>query len=334
MSALSGVAARRRPPGVPRFARLAAIPLLLALLAVGVASADRPTAVLRVSADDAARSGSLIGILPHTVGTSSLVEVQAPGAGVLLAISPDGGMAAVADQVGQVSGSLTLARADGSQLRIPLPGLLSAGFAPDGSWLAVIDGRGALWRVDATTGDAAQIGNGPFLGAPIVAADGSLLVLAVSSVEAPFRSQLVRATPSRGAVTPLTGDELDYAGYPLADGGVAVVSHEPGRTVVRRVAAGSSQLIAELEPGAINVVVASDGRRIAYELAGGRIVLVDDPGSRARDLGAGSHPCFAADTSSLLVRRAAGTVALALDGSVLAVTQRQAGLAGAVGCQS
>jgi hypothetical protein len=333
MSALLGAAAlRHRRTDVRRFGPVVLIPLLLVMLAVGAASAERPTAVLRISAIDAARSGSLIGILPHPVGSSSLVEVQAPGAVVLLAVSADGAQAALADQVGQLSGSLTLAHADGSQLRLPLPGLISAGFSADGSWLAVVDGRGALWRVDATTGASAQIGDGPFLGSPVVAADGSLVLLAVSSVEAPYRSQVVRVAPSTGAVTPLSGDDLDYAGYPLTDGGVAVVSHEPGRIVVRRVAGGASQLIGDLEPGAVNVAVASDGRRIAYELVGRGVVLLDRQGASPSLLGAGSHPCFAADPSSLLVRRGIGTAALALDGSVRAVTQGQAGFAGAVGC--
>lgn len=333
MSAHSGVAARRHPSGVRRLAPVAAIPLLLGLMAVGVASADRPTsAALRVSAADAAHSGSLIGMVPQAVGRSSLVEVQAPGAGVLLAISADAGQAAVADQVGQLSGQLTLAHADGSQLRIPLPGLISAGFSADGSWLAVVDGRGALWRVDAATGDALPLGDGPFLGSPIVGADGSLVLLAVSSVEAPIQSRVVRVAPSTGAVIAVSSDDLDYAGYPLADGGVAVVSHEPGGIAVHRGAADGSWLIADLEPGATNVVVAPDGRRIAYELAGRGIVLLDRPGASAQFLGSGSHPCFAADGSSVLVRRGTGTAALAPDGSVLATTQRRAGLAGAAGC--
>lgn len=332
MSALLvGAASRHQPVDLRRFGPFAVVLLLLILLVTGVASADRPAAVLRVSAADAARSGSLVGLLPQAVGSASLLEVRAPGAGVLLAVSADGGQAALADQVGQLSGSLTLARADGSQLRLALPGLLSAGYAADGSWLAVVDGRGALWRVDAASGEATQIEDGPFLGAPIVAADGSLLLLSVSSVEAPFRSQVVRVAASSGTVTALSHDDLDYAGYPLADGGVAVVAHEPGRTTVRRLAADASQLMANLEPGAINVVVASDGRRIAYEVAG-VVVLLDRPGVSPRLLGAGSHPCFAPDGSSLLTRRGSGTVALALDGSVLAVTQQQAGLAGSVGC--
>jgi hypothetical protein len=151
-------------------------------------------------------------------------------------------------------------------------------------------------------------------------------------VEAPFRSRLVEVTPSTGEMTPLSGDELVYAGFRLADGALAVVAHEAGRTVVRRVASGRSTLLADLGAGAVNVAVATDGRAIAYELAGRGVFLLDPPGASPRNLGPGSRPCFAADASALLVRRGAGTAALAFDGSVLAVTQQPAGLAGAAGC--
>jgi len=333
MSVFLGAPARRHSSADARhLGSLAALPLIFVLLAAGVASANRPSAALRLSAADAERSGSPIRLLPHAVGGSTLIEVQPAAAASLLAVSADGSQAALADQLGQLSGSLTIARADGSQLRLQLPGLLGAGFAGDGSWLAVVDGRGALWQVDAATGDAAMVADGPFLGSPIAAADGSLMLLSVSSVEAPYRSRLVWITPSTGAVTPVSGDELAYAGFPLADGSVAVVAHEPGRTVVHRVAQGASQLLADLGPGAINVAVARDGRAIAYELFGRGIFLLDRPGASPRSLGAGSHPCFAADASSLLVRRGTGTAALALDGSVVAVTERQAGLAGSAGC--
>ncbi len=332
MSALLGADLRR--PSLAdgrRLGLVTLVPVALALLAIGIVSADRPSEVLRLTSADAARSGALIGLLPHRVGSSSLLEVQAPGAAVLLAVSADGAQAALADQLGQPSGTLTVAHGDGSQIRISLPGLASAGFSADASWLAVVDGRGALWRIDPATGAGVQIGAGPYLGSPVPAADGSLLLLSVSSVEAPYRSRVVRLSPA-GAVTPVTSDDLDYAAYPLVDGDVAVVSHASGRTLVRRVTADAALLLADLEPGAFNVVVAADGRHIAYELGGRGIELLDRPGANVRDLGPGSHPCFAADGTSLLVRRGLGTAALALDGSVLAVTQRQAGLAGAVGC--
>jgi hypothetical protein len=335
MSAFLGAAARRHPTThVRHLGPFAAIPVILALLAVGVASADRPSVALRLSAADAARSGSLIRLLPHPVAGTTLLEVQPAAAASLLAVSADGSQAALADRVGDISGSLIIARGDGSQLRLQLPGLLAAGFAEDGTWLAVVDGSGALWQVDTATGDARPVADGPFLGSPIVVADGSLMLLSVSSVEAPIRSRLVRVASSTGDVTPLSTDELAYAGFPLADGSVAVVVHEPGRTIVRRVAQGASQLLADLGPGAINVSVAPNGREIAYELSAGGIFVLDRPGASPRSLGAGSKPCFAPDGSSLIVSRGSGTAALALDGSVLAVTDRQAGLAGSVGCLS
>ena len=340
MSASLGAAARRHPLSeVHLLGWLAAIPLLVVLLSVGVASADPPAAALQLSAAEVARAGATIRLLPHSMGSSTLLEVQpgaigslADGASRLLAVSADASQVALADQVGELSGSLTIARADGSQLRVKLPGLLTAGFALDGKWLAVVDGRGALWQVDATSGSSTQLADGPFLGSPIAAADGSLMLLSVPSVEAPYRSRLVRVSPSTGTATALSDDGLVYGAFPLADGGVAVVAHEPGRTVVREIGHGGSQPLADLGADVGHVAVAPDGRHIAFEVAGRGILMIDGPGSSPRSVGGGSLPCFTTDGSSLLVRRGAGSAALALDGSVLAVVDRAAGLAGSVGC--
>ena len=221
-----------------------------------------------------------------------------------------------------------------SQLRIQLPGLLSAGFVAEGSWLAVIDGRGALWRVDAESGLSTPLSDGPFIGSPIVEADGSLLLLAVPSVQAPYRSELVRVDPETGVIAPLSSAELVYAVYPLSDGSLAIVAHEPGRTVVRQLVAGGEELVADLGPDAVNVAVAADGRHIAFERDGQGIFMVDAPGSAARQLGSGSRPCFAADATAILVRRGASSVVLALDGSVLASSDGEAAFAGSAGCPS
>jgi len=329
-----GAHLRHQPPGdARRIALLAAIPLLLATVAVGVASAGLPSGIVRLSADDAARSGSLIRLVPHAVAGSRLVEVQAGDAAArLLAVSPDGGQVALADRVGELFGSLIIADADGSQVRVSLPGLFGAGYAPDGAWLAVVDGRGALWGVDLPSGEVRQLAEGPFLGTPIAAADGSLVLLSVPSVEAPYRSRLIRLVPSSGAVTTLAADELVYAGYPLNDGTLAVVAHESGGTVVRRLGSGVSQLLADLGPGAVNVAVAKDGRHIAFEAAGRGIFLVERLGASARSLGLGSRPCFAADGSTLVVQRGDASAALSVDGSVLAVTDRLTGIVGSAGC--
>jgi hypothetical protein len=115
---------------------------------------------------------------------------------------------------------------------------------------------------------------------------------------------------------------------------VAVVAHEPGRTVVREVGHGGSQPVAELGAGVTHVAVAPDGRHIAFEIVGRGILMIDGPGSGPRSIGSGSLPCFAADGSTLLVRRGAGSAALSLDGSVLAVVDRPAALVGSVGCLS
>ena len=335
MSALLGAAPRRQPSAsVRHLAALVAISFLPLLILVGAVSADRPTSVLELSPAGAARSGSAIGLIQRPVAASTLVEVVAPEAQPLLAVSADGEQAALADQVGQASGQLTLARGDGSQLRVPLPGIRSAGFAPDGSWVALVDGLGSLWRIDAASGRAAVIDEGPFIGSPIVAADGSVLLLSVSSVEAPYRSRVVAVAASTGVVTPLTSDELDYAAYPLADGGVAVVAHEARRTFVRSIGAAASEWQVDLEPGAVNVVVASDGRHVGYEIAGRGVVVLDLGTQGRRFLGPGSEPCFAGDASSLLGRRGAGSAVLGPDGSVLALTQQQAAFAGSAGCLS
>lgn len=332
MSASIYLGARRQPAGNPRVIALAALPFILVLLLAGVASADLPPGVVRLSAADAGRSGSIVRLIRHSVQGSNLVEVEPPGAGMsLLAVSTDGSALALADRLGDLSGALTLAAPDGSQLRIALPGLLAATFAADGSWVAVVDGRGALWRVDATTGRSELIADGPFIGSPLVAADGSFVMLAVPSVEAPYRSRLVRLAPDTGLASVLSAQELVYAAFPLDEGDLAVVAHEVTGTVVNRVGSGGERRLADLGRGAVNVSVAADGR-IAFEVAGDGIYLVEPSGSEPRRLGAGTRPCFAPDGSSVLVSRGQQRVALDLDGAELAKTDGLAGFAGSTGC--
>jgi hypothetical protein len=334
MYASLGARARRQSPSdTRRVALLVVIAILFATLAVGLASADLPSRTVRLSSQEAARSGWKVALTPRAVAGSALLEAQANDSATrLLAVSPDAGQVALADRVGELSGTLTLAKPDGSQVRISLPGLLGAGYALDGTWLAVLDGTGVLWQVDSGTGDARQLAEGPFLGTPIAEKDGSLMLLSVPSVEAPYRSRLVRFVPSSGSVTTLASDDLVYAGYPLDDGTLAVVAHQRGGTVVRRVGPGVDQVLADLGPGAINAAVSGDGRRIVFEKEAQGIFLIDQPGGLARSLGIGSRPCFAPDSSLLLVQRDENSAALSVDGSVLAVTERLTGLAGSAGC--
>ena len=333
MSASQGAIVRRRLAGDPRIAVLAALPLVATLLAAGVASADLPPGVVRLSPADAERVGSTIHLVRRPLPGATLVEVDPPGSGAsLLAVSADGRAVALADQLGELSGVLTLAMDDGSQLRIPFPGLLSAAFAPDGSWLAVVDGRGALWQLDAASGDRELLLDGPFVGPPIVVEDGSLLLLAVPSVEAPYRSHLVSVAPDDLTLRPISDAELVYGAFQLDGGTLAVVAHDAGAgTTVRRLTSGRERPWLELGDGAINVAVARNGL-VAFERPGEGILLLEGSASPPHGIGSGSQPCFGPDGSVLLVRRDDRRVALAVDGSVLAVADHLAGLAGSEGC--
>lgn len=332
MSPPQGAIVRRYPAGNPSIAAYLAVPLILGLLAMGVASAELPPGVARVSAADAERTGSVIHLISRPVGGSTLVEVEASTTGMsLLAVSADGGKVALADQLGEASASLTLAQAEGEQLRIAMPGLLAASFATDGTWLAVIDGRGALWRVDASSGRASLLAEGPFIGSPVMDGDGSLLVLAVPSVEAPYESRLVRLAPATGTVTLLSEQELVYAVFPLDDGALAVVAHDPAGTAVHRLTSAGESLLVDLGVGAVNVAVAGNGR-VAFERSGGGIYVRDPAGPAPRRVAAGSRPCFSPDGSSLLIRRGDQSLALDVAGSVLVVADEPAGFAASAGC--
>lgn len=333
MSASEGAMTRRHPAGNPRIAAYLVVPTILALMAVGIVSAELPPGVTRVSAADAERTGSAIHLRRQPVGGATLVGAEAAKTRMsLLAIAVDGTQVALADELGEASGSLTLAKVDGEQLRIAMPGLLAASFASDGTWLAVIDGRGALWRVDAISGWSALLAEGPFIGSPVVEADGSLLLLAVPSVQAPYESRIIRLTPATGAATQLSDEELVYGAFPLDGGDLAIVAHRVEGNTVRRISGSRDRLLVDLGLGAVNVAVAGGGR-IAYERNGEGIYLVDTTGLAARRVTAGSRPCFSPDGSSILVRRGEQTVALDLDGSVLAVADEPAGFAGSTGCQ-
>jgi hypothetical protein len=330
MSASEGAITRRHPADNPRIAAYLALPFVLALVAAGVASAELPPGVTRLSAAEADRTGSAILLRSQPVRGGTLVQVEAATTGSLLAVAADGAQVALADHLGEASASLTLAGVDGEQLRIAMPGLLAASFAGDGSWLAVIDGRGALWRVDSDSGASALLAEGPFLGSPVVEADGSLLLLAVPSVQAPYQSRLIRLA-ANGAATRLSGEDLVYGAFPLDGGDLAIVAHRVDGNTVRTISGSSDRLLVNLGPGAVNVAVAGNGR-IAFERNEDGVYLLDQPGLAPRRVGAGGRPCFSPDGSSILVRRGGQVLGLDLEGSVLAVTDEPAGFAGSAGC--
>jgi hypothetical protein len=239
-------------------------------------------------------------------------------------------VAAIAKQVGPDPTTLLLARADQSQLLIQMPGLIAAGFAPDGSWLAAVDGTGALWRVQVDTGAATHVHDGPFIGRPTVEATGSILALSVSSVEAPFVSRLVRVAVDGSSVAFLSTDQLVYGAQPLVDGSVAVVAHAAFSTGVWRLADGQRQALVDLGQDAVNVAVAPSGDAVAWE-RGGEVFLQALPAGKAIRLASGTHPRFAGDGRSVLVELPEGNVLVGRDGRIIATLASQAGFAGCAG---
>lgn len=320
MSTFRRASARNVPRARRRLLALVTLLPLVTGLAMGVASAEPPPAVLRLSASEAQRSGAAISLLRHDLPGAALLEVAPPPSSTAhwpLAAAADGRIVALSGPPGTLDGELTIASADGSQVRIHLAGVSGAGFAPAGDRLAAIDGNGSLWLVDAGSGASRRVADGPFVGSPVFAADGSLLVLSASSVEAPYRSSPVRIDPEGGSATPLSGDELVYGVFPLADGALALVVHQPGGTVVKRVGGGDASVLADLGPDATSVDVSADGSRIAFQRGALGVFLIDGLGAPARHVGAGSAPTISPDGGLLLVRRGASTALLSSDAAVL-----------------
>jgi len=308
---------------------LGLLPLASGLM-LGSAVAERAPAVSRVSSDEAAQSGQSIVIARHDDLAAGLAEVRVPssisvtrngGADQLLAVAPDAAAAAVAGLIGPGTTPLILARTDGSQLQVELPGLIAAAYAPDSSWIGVIDGRGALWRVAATDGAAEQVAAGPFIGEPVIEADGSVQVVRVPSVEAPFRSELVSVKPE-GTATALTSEALVYGAQPMADGSLAVVAHRPTGTVVLRLAGGRASVMADLGADAVHVAVDRRAAAVAWD-QGGSVFLQRLPDGRAEQIAAGTHPRFSADGQALLVDLPTGTQLIEADGDLVATFTTQ-----------
>lgn len=313
---------RRRPVASslrhpPLLRRIVVRPLSVALLVVLAASmtlqadaAPGDDQVIFVSAAEARERGLAIRLARESEDAAPpvvvvAVEERAGGAvppadpRALLDVAPGGRIAAVATRVGPDPTDIVLARADGAQLVIPVPGVLAASFTPDGRDLAVIDGLGRLEVLSTADGATRIVADGPFLGPLTAEADGSVMLLAVSSVEAPFEARLGRIDLDRGGFELLDDGELVYSGTRLADGSLAVVAHTPSGSVVRRRDNGATEVLATLEPGAIHVAVGADGDEIAWERAGE--IFVRRRGGGVRSLGGGLRPRFAPGGGALLV---------------------------------
>ncbi len=337
-----------RHRSAPRRVRGAAGALLAAGLAgslglVSSVAAQPPPRVTALNARDADRAGRAIAVVPRMFGSQALLEVRAAAiaptlspldangtadageasrrdAMGLLAVADDGSVA-IADDIGDPSGGLTLADAHGDQLHLAVHGAAGAAFAPSGGWLALVDAAGALWRVDTASGSASPIADGPFAGAVAFRADGALLTVSLPSAEAPYAAGLVSVDPESGRSRPVEGTrepDLVLAARELADGAIAVVAHRPGAGVLLlRVEDGRSVLLASLDPEATDPSISEDGTVVAYALASGGSYLVRSNGDGVRPLGNGAVPRIAPDGRAVAVLRDGETVVVDDAGHVL-----------------
>jgi hypothetical protein len=297
-----------------------------------MASAQPPAPVAVVLTADAATRAGLsipIDIAPFMGDAVVQIALAASGAGAeavrrtalrVLATAPGGSAVAIADRIDDPAAGLTIAHADGSQVRTALPGVAGASFAPDGRWLAAVDGHGRVWRVDPKSGLASRLADGPFAGAIAFERDAALLGIEVSSVEAPYASRLVRIDPESGRLTSLAGIDapLVLAAQQLSDGSIAAVIHPLGGGIaVRRVSAFGSSPITGLGTDIADVAVSPDGQFVAYAMAGGGVYLVEVGLGVTRRLGDGMLPRFAPGAPAVLVQVDRGSVVIGYDGRTL-----------------
>jgi hypothetical protein len=170
----------------------------------------------------------------------------------------------------------------------------------------VVDLTGALWRVDSLTGAATRLAIGPIAPDVSVLADGRILALRVSAVDAPLWAAPELVDGASGEAVPLPGSrgeaDLVYAATALLDGSVAITRHGVGGGVeiVGLDPSGEETLVAELD-GAARVEVSPDGHRLAFPANGSTWLASADAVGDAVVIGDGSPARFSPEGSFLLV---------------------------------
>lgn len=244
-----------------------------------------------------------------------------PDARRLLAVSPDGLAAAfVNDWIGP--GPLILTRGEKETVAIELgphreigPG--AAAFSPDGSWLAVVDGAGTLWRVDLADHSAKELieADEGFVFGRWLRFDSSdlLIVNLVGSSTVPLPS--VVASIDLGAMTieRVTASGWERGGWPQRDGSLFYASILPdggGTQLVVRAPDGSSTVWADL--GIATWLDVGVTGVAAYSDVDGNVLLTLTAGS-ARVLGSGSVPRFSPAGDEVAFVGGDGSTVLAFD---------------------
>jgi hypothetical protein len=328
-----------------RFLRLAFVvaALVLAVAAAGAglrpAGAEPAPEVIELDAAAAEQTGLALELPVRSVGGHPVVEPRSrrADAPAVLAVAPDGTSAALASAGAQV-GPLVLSRPDGAVLQVSLPGARGAAYEPGGGWLAVVDLSGALWRVDAASGEARRLSDGPYASDLTVLPDGRVLALTLSAVDAPLWSYPTWVDATSGSAVPVdpadSGSGIVYRAVALQDGRVAVARREVGGGVVVELGAPGrpGALLGRLE-GASLLDVSADGTHLAW-VASGRAMSVTGDDPAPRDLGPGRTVRFAPAGLLLMVVDGGQAVVFEPGGVVQAILSSSAcWLGGGRGCR-
>lgn len=233
---------------------------------------------------------------------------------LLLALSPDGALAAYIDDWAG-PGDLRVVAADGKSTAFELgpfheygPG--AAAFAPDGSWLAVVDGSGTLWRIDPTADSAKELMTSP-LGMVFgrwlrFANDDTLIVNLVGSSTVPLPSVVATLDLPSLSIKMLTSGGMERGGWPQEDGNLVFAQILPE--------GGATRLTVLDEDGAITPVGdigiatwldVSRGGTAAYSDVSGAVWLFS-PGGARQSLGDGQVPRFSPDGQRVAVVSTSG----------------------------
>lgn len=244
---------------------------------------------------------------PRLASALELLPVDAPAGSPdprrMLAMSPDGLAAAFVNEW-TGPGPLLLTRNEQETVKIELgphaevgPG--AAAFSPDGTWLAVVDGAGTLWRVDLADLSAKELieaDDGFVFGRWLrFAGDDRLIVNLVGSSTVPLPS--VVATIDLGAlkIERLTDGGWERGGWPQRDGSLLYASILPdggASRLVVRAPDGSNVVWADL--GIATWLDESVAGAVTYSDLDGNVRLMPTAES-TRVLGRGSIPRFSPD---------------------------------------
>lgn len=239
----------------------------------------------------------------------------------LLAVSPDG-LSAVFTADWDASGPISLVGVGGKTTILDLAGSTNGGpgaaaFAPDGTWLAVVDGAGSLWRVDLGTGAASKLttpDNGLVFGVWLrFNGPDELIVNLVRSSTVPLPMFVASLDLNKMSVQFLTDDGWDWGGWPQSDGSLVYSSVLPdgGALQLERLAAdGSVEAWANL--GVVQWLDVNSSGFAAFSTADGTVFL-RTLGGELIDLGQGAVPRFSPDGLHVAIAIGGGTSVRSFD---------------------